>query len=144
MNASRSRRSRGFTLVELMVAVAVIGVLASIAYPSYTQYVVRTRRAAAAGCLLELAQFMERVWTTNLRYDQNAGAATALPGTSCRTDLAASYGFTLSAVAQRTFTLSATPTGAQATRDTKCATLRFDQTNTRAISGTGTVADCWK
>jgi len=143
---ARPARAAGFTLVELMIAVAIIGILSMVAYPSYTEHVVRTRRATASGCLLELGQFMERVYATNLRYDTNAGAATVLPATACRTDISAYYSFAFAAgqPQQRTFTLEATPLGAQASRDAKCGTLRIDQTNTKGKSGTGTVAECWR
>ena len=60
------QRARGFTLIELMVVVAIIAILAAIAYPSYTNHVVKTRRAAATACVMEAAHFMERYYTTNL------------------------------------------------------------------------------
>ena len=69
--AARTRHT-GFTLIEVMIVVAVIGILAAIAYPSYQESVTKTRRSAAQGCLVEMAQFMERFYTTNMRYDQTA------------------------------------------------------------------------
>jgi type IV pilus assembly protein PilE len=144
---ARQHRAAGLTLIELMVAVAIVGVLAAVAYPNYSEHVVRTRRAAAAGCALELAQFMERVYASNLRYDLNGGAATTLPAVQCSTDLSSDYQFAFGVdqPQQRTFSIAAAPQGAQATRDTRCGTLTIDQANARTRSGTAaTVAECWR
>jgi type IV pilus assembly protein PilE len=137
-------QAEGFTLIELMIVVAIVAILAAVALPSYQSYVVRTQRSAATSCLAEMAQFMERVYTTSLRYDQNNGAATALPATQCRNDIAARYTVVLAAVDQRTFSVTAVPQGVQAAADTACATLSIDQTGSKAVSGTGTVAMCWR
>jgi type IV pilus assembly protein PilE len=137
---------RGFSLIELMMVVAIGGILLSVALPSYQQQVVRTKRASAAGCLMELAQFMERVYASNIRYDQNAGASTVLPATTCRSDLSSSYSFAFASgePTARTFSVQATPTGSQATRDTACGTLGINQAGTKSETGTDTVAGCWR
>jgi type IV pilus assembly protein PilE len=137
---------RGFSLIELMITVAIAGILMSVALPSYQSQVVRTKRASAAGCTMELAQFMERVYASNIRYDQNAGAGTVLPATTCRSDLSASYSFAFAASQPqaRTFSINATPTGSQATNDARCGTLSINQAGTKGVSGTDTVAQCWR
>lgn len=139
----RQRRGTGmagFTLIELMVVVAVVAILAAIAYANYTGSVVKSRRAAATGCLLEAAQFMEREYTTNMRYD---GVA-VLPAFGCSNDLADFYTFRLNGAATASqYSVEAVPLGGQATADTKCATLRLNQVGTRSSTGTAPAADCW-
>lgn len=131
-------RQKAFTLIELMIVVAIIGILAAIAYPSYMQQMIKTRRATASACLVELAQYMERYYTTSMSY---TGAA--VPATSCQTNLASYYDFSFKvAVTATTFSLQAVPAGAQA-GDARCGTLGIDHLGNRTITGTGTVAECW-
>ena len=63
------QRSLGFTLIEVMIVVAIIGILAAIGYPSYQNQVQKTRRADAKAALMELAQGAERYYTQNGDYD---------------------------------------------------------------------------
>jgi len=139
----RNTNQAGFTLIELMITVAVIGILAAIAYPSYTQYVQRAARAEARALLLENAQFLERNYTTSNRYDQTSGGATinsaALPRTQSPISGTAKYSITLSAVAAQSYTLSAAPTGSMS--GDACGALTL--TNTGVQGAGGAVADCW-
>ena len=91
MRQRRLSGMRGFTLIELMIAVAVVGILAAIAYPSYQEHVRKARRADAQTALLELAQFMERHYTANGRYLTTAGAAPVLPFDAAPKDGATKY-----------------------------------------------------
>lgn len=151
-NISRHRSSRpahrrtatGFTLVELIIVVLIIAVLAAIAYPAYQDSVVKTRRGAAKSCLLESELFMQRFYTTNLRYDQTlAGVAVALPACAAGTDVTNHYNVTLAGLAARTYTLTATPQGLQALKDTDCGTLSINQLGTKTKTGTETLDYCW-
>lgn len=133
-------KSAGFTLIELMVVVMIVGILASIAYPAYQEHVLKTRRAAAQACLLELGQYMERYYTTNMSY-----ASASIPTTACGSDLASFYTFAFSGTPDAsTYTINATRAGAQA--NDKCGTLTLTHTGARGVSSAATgitAADCW-
>jgi type IV pilus assembly protein PilE len=136
-----SSRNAGFTLVELMIVVLIIAIIASIAIPSYSRYVVRSYRAAARACMMEYSQFMERSYTTNLTYV--AGAPAAPLGCATESDLGNRYTMAVGGIAARTYSITATPIGSQLTRDAQCGVLTLDQAGVRGEGGTGTVADCW-
>lgn len=128
------RDHRGFTLIELMIAVAVVGILATIAYPAYTSQVQKSRRVDAKAALMTAAQTLERCYTENNSY--NAAPCTAAVPASW-TVSQGDYAIT-SATTATSYTLTATATGVQAT-DTHCAT--FTLTSTGAKTATNT--DCW-
>lgn len=138
-------KQSGVTLIELMVAVAIIGILASIAYPSYTQHVIDTRRKLAQGCLSEYALYMERFYTLNMTYE---GASLAVG--ECVNNLNSGgntyFNFSLdpNKLTASTFTVTATPVGAQASADRKCGVeLTLNQTGTRGVGSGGDTAKCW-
>lgn len=140
-SSRHARLGSGFTLIELMVTVAIIGILAAAAYPSYVQYVVRSNRAAADSFLLEVASMQERFLVDNRSY---ATSLAALGYTSLPAAISPNYQITVTAVAGPPlgYVLTATPQGTQATNDTACGTLTLSSTGDKSISGTG--SSCWK
>ena len=137
------RKQFGFTLMEMMITIVILGVLVGIAFPAYKGQMSSTRRAVAASCITEFAQFMERNYSTNMTYATNNGVALALPATNCSKDLNGYYTFELIKDAS-TYTLKASPTGTQA--DDSCGTLTVDQLGTRTANGLSdatTIRNCW-
>lgn len=152
----RLRPSAGFTLIELMIVVVIIAILAAIAIPAYTNYITKTRRSAAEGCLSEYSNYMERYYTTNLNYktDTSGTPNTTLPPLDCsatsqtgnwyKYQFSPGGGGVPASPTSTGYVIQAVPQLTQATRDTQCGTLSLDQTGSRTISGTSDVASCWK
>ena len=146
------RSARGFTLIELMITVAIIGILAAIAYPSYTEHIAKARRADARAQLATAQQFMEKFYSESFDYAQNtAGAASTAIfnaqafATSPRMgDGAAMYNLTLSVGASpaTAYTISATPVSGRQMANDECGTLTLGSTGTRGASGN--ILKCWK
>ncbi|KQX29545.1 type IV pilin protein [Variovorax sp. Root434] len=138
-------RSRGFTLIELMIVTAVIAILAAIAYPSYTRYVLRAKRADAKQQLLQAAQWTERYLTVNGRYPP---ATVALPAglRQAPSSGTANYAIGYAARTATTYTLQAVPEGAS--RNDECGTLTVNQQGVRLAAGQADASDalvqlCW-
>ncbi len=139
-------RGRGFTLIELMIVVAIIGIISAIAYPSYTDYVKRAKRSDAQGSLVELSQYMERWYTGHGFYSKAADGAAApdLPFATSPKEGEAMYDLQVSAISASGYTLQAVPIARKMMAGDKCGSLTVTNTGVRGVTGTAPVADCWK
>ena len=138
-------RTRGFTLIELMITVAVIAILAAIAVPSYYQYTLRSNRSAAESFMQEVASAQERYMVDSRQFAGNLSTLgyNALPNT-----VSPNYGVAMVATASSAsggtppgYTITATPINSQV-RDTGCKTLTLNGDGSKSASGTAT--NCWK
>jgi type IV pilus assembly protein PilE len=138
MRLSTFGRTAGFTLVELVIAVGIVGILAGIAYPSYQEHLYKTRRTEGKGALMRAAQKQESFYSDNKTY------ADSMTSLGYPADPAVSekgyYQIRITASSATGYTLQATPQGPQA-GDTGCGTLMLNNLGVKARSGTR--ADCW-
>lgn len=137
---SGRKKSLGFTLIELMMVVAIIAILAAVALPSYFDSIQKSRRADAMDALLTLQNQQEK-WRAN---DTDYGTLTELTGAATANSSDGYYTLTVGGLSAVAYTLTATATGAQAA-DTHCATMTLAASagNPRGLKG-GTNADCWR
>jgi len=135
---STTRRPDGFTLIELMIVIAIIAILVGIAFPSYQQYVLRSGRADGQAVLLQAAQTLERCFT---RYSAFNNSACALQQGDTLDSENEKYLLTVTTVDANDFLLTASPQGGQAA-DTECGNLTLTANGTKGAAS-GNVDDCW-
>jgi len=140
------KTARGMTLIELMIVVAILGIIAAIGYPSYLDHVKKTRRSEGMGELLELADRMERHYSDIGSYDQNDGSDMTVD-VIYRTTTAKGY-YTLSIDAGTDnvdFTARAAPTSLGQQDTDKCGTFIITSQGTKTVTGGSlSASDCWK
>lgn len=147
-SSNRSNRARGFTLIELMIALAVVAILAAIAYPSYTEHVIKTKRTEGRALLNRIAAEQERFFTARNQY---AASVTAARPAGLGLTATSEKGCYLAAVAVTNggmgYNLTAVPQNSAAcgdqTQDTKCGTLGINSLGVKTATGTLGAAGCW-
>lgn len=137
-----NRHHKGFTLIELMIVVAVAAVLAAIAIPAYQDYVTRAKRADAKDALLAV-QLAEEKWRANNTTYTALMSNLGYPGDTAQDSADDHYKVTVTNATGTTYTITAVPQGTQATNDTECANFILDQNDTKTVSGTGSADNCW-
>lgn len=135
------RAVRGFTLIELMIVVAIVGILAAVAYPSYMDSVRKGNRTDAKTALLQASQTLERCFTQYSAYN-NASCSLLNAGTFNSTEGLYTVGVVSAAT---TYTLTATPvTGRAQAGDVRCTTFTLTNLGARGATPSANTAECWR
>ncbi len=148
------KKHAGFTLIEIMIVIAIVAILSSIAIPAYSEYAARAKRTDAQGALAGLAVAMERFFAQNHTYCGSDASGTV--GTCVNNDApgifssqvpvdggTAYYNLTISLVSPLSYTLTATRAGGMAAD--KCGDFTFTNTGQKGlVNNTAALTDCWR
>ena len=140
------KKSRGFTLMEIMIVVAIVGILSAIAIPQYSKYVVKSKRTEATAMLMEIANKQVRYHADNNSYASKIGqlgygADATVTAWANPTD---TYSFSIDSSSTSSFSLKAAPKNEQATQDTLCATLTYNSAGVKGEGGSASSSkECW-
>jgi type IV pilus assembly protein PilE len=135
------KKNRGFTLIELMITIAIVAIIAAIAIPSYTDYVRKGRRSQAVSELGRLQMTLERWRADNPSYANCAGAGCG-SGTYPTATTLDHYTVAISGASATGYTLTATPKGAQSSD--ACGNFIITYSNGTPVKSTSTGAErCW-
>ena len=136
-----THRRRGFTLLELVITVAIVGILAAIALPSFKNQIQKSRRSDAKSALVGAAGQMERYLTERGTYATatlGSGSGAVYPSTTQN----GYYTLTLANLTASTYTLRAAPSGAQV--GDPCGTMTYNEQGVKGVSGGSlSTTDCW-
>ena len=138
--------ARGFTLIEVMVTVAIVGILAAVALPAYKEQISRGKRADVQAALIEDAGYMQRYYSANNTYSDASNPA-ALPVQQSPRDGTKAYD--ISIVTAKTdakgFELQAVPVAGGSMANDKCGEFHYDSLGQKTVTGSGqTTATCWR
>jgi type IV pilus assembly protein PilE len=161
-SAPHRRPATGFTLIEIMIVIAIVGILAAVAMPSYTSYIARARRADARTQLVQAAQFMQRFYAANDQYTQDRsgnsilGSSVGMPdnlrkspadGTAVyqlNTSITTAGNYTAT-VTVSAYTLTMAPISGGSAATDACGMFTITSAGVRGVaSATKTRDECWK
>ena len=128
----------GFHLIELLITLAIIGILIAISVPIYSQHLVTEKRLEACGMLAKLAIAMEQF---NIAQDTYAGATLSMLGFPSKI-VRENYQLNINLATFNDYVLAAIPLGNQASKDSACGTLLLNSRGERKIEGPGKIEDC--
>ncbi len=136
------KKQSGFTLIEVLVAVAILGLLVAVAFPSWQGFLIKTKRSEAKVLLTEAANEQVRYFTENNRY---ASSMTQLGyGSDRYLSENGNYGVEVQSSTASSYTLVAIPeSGSSQVDDTDCGRLTLTSTGVKGTTGSATPADCW-
>ena len=139
------QRNRGFTLIELMIVVALIAILAAIGFPTYQDQMRKARRSEATAVLLDIAARMERFYADRGTYTgATIGAGAGTDVYTSTTSENGHYTLTINPLAAESFTLNATPVVGGAQDGDDCGVFTLTSAGTKGFTGAGgTVIKCW-
>ena len=153
MNLHMKKSILGFTLIELMITVAIVGILAAIAFPSYTAYLAKGRRADARVQLASAQQWTERFYSENFNYATDTAGNNVTSTFNIQAfsqsprvgDGAAIYTISLAVAAtSQTYTITAAPIAGGVMATDACGNFTLNNTGRRGVSGTEALLTCWR
>jgi type IV pilus assembly protein PilE len=137
--AATPGQPRGFTLIEVLIAMAVVALLVAIAWPAYFEQVSRGRRSDVQTQLMDDANYLQRYYASNNTY----ATASNLPASQSPILGAANYTITIASQSDTGFQLLATRAGAMA--GDRCGDFTYDNLGTKGLNGSGeAVTNCWR